>query len=63
MTGTSHIEALDLDGDGKDDLLLGHWISTTGLWKTAGFTSLLVSLIVLSMQHNRLFSNQKPIAI
>ena len=39
MTGTSHIEALDLNGDGKDDLLLGHWISTTGLWKTAGFTA------------------------
>ena len=58
MTGTSHIEAMDLDGDGKDDLLLGHWISTTGLWKTAGFTSYLSKSDCFVDATQSLFPNQ-----
>ena len=59
MTGTSHIEAMDLDGDGNDDLLLGHWISTTGLWKTAGFTAYLSKSDCFVDATQALFPNQK----
>ena len=59
MTGTSHIEAMDLDGDGNDDLLLGHWISTTGLWKTAGFTAYLSNSDCFVDATQALFPNQK----
>ena len=58
MTGTSHIEAMDLDGDGNDDLLLGHWISTTGLWKTAGFTAYLSKSDCFVDATHALFPNQ-----
>ena len=58
MTGTSHIETMDLDGDGNDDLLLGHWISTTGLWKTAGFTAYLSKSDCFVDATQALFPNQ-----
>ncbi len=59
MTGTSHIEAMDLDGDGSDDLLLGHWISTTGLWQTAGFTAYISESDCFADATQALFPNQK----
>jgi len=59
MNGTSHIEAVDLNGDGKDDLLLGHWVSTTGLWQTAGFTAYLSMEDCFAEATNELFPNQK----
>ena len=59
MTGTSHIEAMDLDGDSNDDLLLGHWISTTGLWKTAGFTAYISKADCFADATHALFPNQK----
>ena len=37
ITGPSNVEVIDLDSDGLNDVLLGQFVTTSGLWRTAGF--------------------------
>lgn len=59
FSGAGNIEAIDLNGDQKEDLLVGHWLSTTGLWKTAGFTAYLSGNNCFVDATDALFPNQK----
>ena len=59
LIGSSHIEVLDLNGDAKDDVLLGHWLSSTGNWKTAGFTAYLSMDDCFADATRELFPNQE----
>jgi len=37
ITGPSNVEVMDVDSDGLNDILLGQFVTTSGLWGTAGF--------------------------
>ena len=58
MSGTSHVEAVDLNNDGLDDILLGYWLSTTGLWKTAAFKAFISEGNCFVDATDALFPNQ-----
>ena len=58
MTGTSHVEAVDLNDDGRDDVLLSYWLSTTGLWKTAAFKAFMSEGNCFTDATDTLFPNQ-----
>ena len=58
MTGTSHVEAVDLNDDGRDDVLLSYWLSTTGLWKTAAFKAFTSEGNCFTDATDTLFPNQ-----
>lgn len=37
ITGPTNVEIIDVDSDGLNDILLGQFITTSGLWVTSGF--------------------------
>lgn len=59
FSGAGNIESIDLNSDGMDDILVGHWLSTTGLWKTAGFKAYLSGGDCFVDATDQLFPNQK----
>ena len=57
--GMSNIESFDLNFDGKEDILLGQYVTATGLWQSAGFKAYLSGGDCFVDATDALFPNQK----
>ena len=58
LTGNSNIELLDINGDGRLDILEGQYFSTSGLWLSSGFKAYINRGDCFEDQTAKLFPNQ-----